>query len=192
MTYLKKCAGHLVKISKHKMVVAKCCNLAGIPVRGFFHDLSKYNPKEFLEYAKYYGEDRSPVDICKEKNGYCKSWMHHRGHNSHHYEYWIDKLDKGGEPLIMPYKDTVEMICDWIGAGMVYEKSSWNCKRPYEWWMNKKKTAKIHPRIMQFIDFILLDIKVHENLYGSLNKEFTKKWYNKIVIEGCFDKKINE
>ena len=122
--------GHFKKITKHKIEVGKACFRAGIPLQGITHDLSKYTPSEFIEYAKYYGYDISPVDICKKEKGYCNSWMHHKGHNPHHYEYWIDNLDNGGTPLIMPYKYAVEMVCDYIGAGKVYNGDKYDCTSP--------------------------------------------------------------
>lgn len=172
--------GHFKKITKHKIEVGKACFRAGIPLQGITHDLSKYTPSEFIEYAKYYGYDISPVDICKKEKGYCNSWMHHKGHNPHHYEYWIDNLDNGGTPLIIPYKYAVEMVCDYIGAGKVYNGDSYDCTSPLKYWQNKKKTAKLHPKMIRFFDRVFAAIAVHGEKKG-LNPELLKFIYRDCV-----------
>ena len=102
---------HFKLITKHKWVVFKLCCKIGIPWRGLLHDLSKYSPTEFWESVKYYNGKRSPIIVCREKNGYSKAWLHHKGRNKHHYEYWID-LDSPVKTPIMPYPYVAEMICD--------------------------------------------------------------------------------
>lgn len=150
-----KCWKHFCIITKHKLEVMKACFKAGLIWQGITHDLSKYLPSEFIEYAKYYNGKISPVDLAKKETGRCDSWLHHRGRNKHHYEYWIDNLDSGGTPLVMPNKYLVEMICDWIGAGKVYQKEVWTNSMPLNFWENKKKTAKIHPSTQHQIDKML-------------------------------------
>ena len=87
---------HLIRILRHKFWVAKYCFKLGLYWRGITHDMSKFSPVEFLESVKYYNGNSSPIVECKRINGYSKAWMHHKGRNDHHYEYWIDKLDEGG------------------------------------------------------------------------------------------------
>lgn len=160
--------------------------MAGIPLQGILHDLSKFSPVEFIESVKYYNGERSPIDICKEKNGYSMAWFNHRGRNKHHYEYWIDYLDKGGEPILMPYEYAVEMVCDWIGAGKAYQGKDWSFESQFKWWKNKQKTAKIHPVVAHFID-CTLGMMVHNNSYLHLDKKHTQKAYDlmlKLYNEG--------
>ena len=71
-------------------------------------------PKRFVEIVK-----ESMKTFFKE-NGYSKAWQHHKGRNPHHYEYWMDNFDKGGEATEMPWKYKVEMICDYLGAARAY------------------------------------------------------------------------
>ena len=105
--------GHLKTVFVHKFWVAYYCNKAGIPFRGIFHDLSKFSPTEFIESVKYYNGSQSPINVCKEQNnGLSKCWLHHKGHNKHHYEYWIDDVNNGGTPMEMPDKYFKELICD--------------------------------------------------------------------------------
>ena len=117
---------HLKTIIKHKWYVFWACKDCGIWWRGIKHDLSKFYPLEFIEYAENFSIGKSPVDTCKKKYGYCKSWQHHKGHNSHHWQHWIDFIDGKPIALKMPYWDVVEMICDWIGAGKAYNQNKWN------------------------------------------------------------------
>ena len=114
---IKNAVGHLKTVCTHKKYVFINCLYAGMPIRGLLHDLSKFSPTEFLEGVKYYQGTRSPIDACKEENGYSEAWMHHKGRNRHHYEYWQDSFDKGGIPLQMPFKDAHELVCDYLGAG---------------------------------------------------------------------------
>ena len=110
---------HFITITKHKWLVLILCIKAGIPWRGIVHDLSKYSPTEFIESVKYYQGDHSPITECKKENGYSKAWLHHKGRNKHHYEYWYDREAPDQTPMI-PYQYTVEMICDGLAAGIVY------------------------------------------------------------------------
>jgi hypothetical protein len=71
-----------------------------------------------MESVKYYTGTRSPIDVCKEKNGYSKAWQHHKGRNTHHYEHWTDNYDSGTTYIQMPLKDAMEMICDYFGNGL--------------------------------------------------------------------------
>ncbi len=173
---MNKAFKHFFIIARHKWEVFKCCFLAGIPIRGLLHDLSKYTPVEFFESIKYYTGTSSPIDGAKKDMGYSAAWQHHKGHNPHHYEYWIDKLDDGGVPLIIPYKYAVEMACDYVGAGKVYSKEKWTQETPYVYWMNKKKTAKIHPQMVLFFDQIFLDIKL-DGLKIGLSRDNTMYRY---------------
>lgn len=145
--------GTFKTVCKHKYYVGKYCFIAGIPLRGILHDLSKLSPTEFIESVKYYQGYRSPIDACKEANGWSKAWMHHKGRNKHHYEYWQDNFDKGGNPVMMPREYAFEMFCDYVGAARAYQGKDFSFKDELEWW-NKKKSNGIamHPQTKEFID----------------------------------------
>lgn len=81
---------HFNLVNKHRFIVFKLCLKAGIPFRGLVHDLSKYSFTEFFESAKYFTGNCSPIKICKKDIGYSKAWLHHKGRNKHHHEYWYD------------------------------------------------------------------------------------------------------
>ena len=117
---MRKVVQHFVKVCKHKHYVRQYCWKLGLYKQGILHDISKFSPIEFWESVKYYQGNRSPIDACKEDKGYSMAWLHHKGRNPHHYEYWQDNFDKGGEPLQMPFKYVLEMLCDYLGAGRAY------------------------------------------------------------------------
>ena len=81
---------HFCTITKHKFLVMGGCFRVGLIRQGLTHDLSKYSPTEFLTGMRYYQGTRSPNAAEREDKGYSDAWMHHKGRNRHHYEYWTD------------------------------------------------------------------------------------------------------
>lgn len=135
---MKQYYKHFITISKHKFYVMKFCFKCGLYRQGLLHDLSKYSPIEFLNGVKYFNGKKSPIDVEKSMKGYSLAWQHHKGRNPHHWEYWIDNIGdnaKNGNPpdaIEMPLNYVFEMICDWIGAGIVYSKSKPSYNAPYD------------------------------------------------------------
>ena len=112
--------GHFKTILTHKAWVFHYAIKCGIPWRGFWHDMSKFSPIEFFESVKFYqGGKSSPIPKAKEVQGYSEAWQHHKGHNPHHYEYWVDKLDQGGAPIVMPFSQLVEHIMELVSPLMM-------------------------------------------------------------------------
>ncbi len=140
--FLKVLAWRYFKtICKHKREVFKECRACGITWQGIVHDLSKFSPTEFIPAAKYWQGDRSPIEAEKEAIGYSDSWLHHKGRNKHHWEYWCDFNNETGEPFPhkIPYRYVVEMVCDWIGAGKVYSAKKWTQSEPIEYFRKVNK-----------------------------------------------------
>ena len=106
---------HFKTITEHKKEVLKGCIKAGIPLQGLMHDLSKYMPSEFIVGAIYYQGNRSPNEGEREAYGYSKAWMHHKGRNRHHFEYWTDydTVTRIMSPVKMPYKYVAERNWDF-------------------------------------------------------------------------------
>jgi hypothetical protein len=167
MNWLKKFFGHLKTILTHKKWVFYYMSKLGFPFRGFVHDFSKLSPTEFFEGVRFWDGKRSPVLVAKERLGISYAWLHHRGRNKHHYEYWIDKLDQGGVPQPIPFKYVIEMVCDWFAAASTYDgvdrRNLYN--HEYEWWMEKSKTAKIHPDTKKMIGKILWNFREYYDNY---------------------------
>lgn len=176
---IKNLVLHFNLVNRHRFKVFKLCCKAGIPFRGLVHDLSKYSPTEFFESAKYYNGSYSPIHNCKKENGYSKAWLHHKGRNKHHHEYWYDYAAPEKSALI-PYKYTVEMICDTLAAGMTYQKDKWTNDYQLKYYLKDRGKRFIHP----IIDEILLEVYEEISKKGIddvINKKTLKKIYNKHI-----------
>lgn len=180
MEYTKKFLGHLKTVLRHKRYVFKNCCKAGLIWRGLIHDMSKFSPTEFLESVEWYQGSGSPIDACKKAKGFSMAWQHHKGRNSHHYEYWVDYLDDGGKAIQMPFEDALEMICDSLGAGQAYAKNQgkeFSYQDELNWWENKKKTnPKIHKQTLLFFDYIFNKMAL-DNSNNCLHKSVSKYYY---------------
>lgn len=153
---------HLRTVLTHKYWVFYFARKLGIGWQGFWHDMSKFSPTEFLESIKYYTGTSSPIDECKKKNGYSVAWLHHKGRNPHHYEYWQDNFDRGGEPLQMPEKYVKEMICDYLAAGRAYMGKSFTFQSEWIWWQNKNKNnIAMHKANWNVVNTVLENLSTH-------------------------------
>ena len=143
---------HFKTICKHKAVVFKECRACGITWQGLIHDLSKYSFEEFLASAKYFQGDRSPIEAEKETVGYSKAWLHHKGCNKHHWEWWTDFANDGSVIANkIPSKYVIEMVCDWIGAGMVYGGEKWTQSEPLNYYNKVRNGRHFHPETEELI-----------------------------------------
>ena len=129
--------------------MAKGCFQVGLYRQGLLHDMSKYSPTEFWVGAKYYQGDRSPNNAEREAIGYSSAWLHHKGRNKHHYEYWIDysmqALPGGMAPVPMPDRYIAEMIMDRIAASKVYMGDKYTDRSPLDYYYRGTDKALIHP-----------------------------------------------
>ena len=148
---------HFVTITKHRHVVIKHCRKAGIFWQGMRHDLSKYTPTEFFPGAKYYTGTRSPNEGERERFGYSLAWIHHKGRNKHHFEYWTDysPVSKVVEPVKMPMKYVAEMFCDRVAAGKIYNGDKYTDNSPIEYFMRAKGRRVIHPETSDLLEELL-------------------------------------
>lgn len=150
---------HFLTITHHRHKVIANCFRAGIPLRGLLHDLSKYSPTEFIPGAKYYQGHRSPNEGEREAYGYSKAWLHHKGRNRHHFEYWTDydPVTKKFCGVKMPRKYLIEMFCDRVAASKIYNKEGYTDSKPLEYFMQAKqrRAAIIHPETSDELEFLL-------------------------------------
>lgn len=157
MIKLKNIISHFRTITRHRHKVIQHCFRAGIFIQGLQHDLSKYSPSEFWTGAKFYQGNRSPNEGEREAYGYSLAWMHHKGRNKHHFEYWTDYNTKTKriEPVKMPLKYVIEMFCDRMAASKIYMKDKYNDSCPLEYFMRAKKNRVIHPETSDLIESLL-------------------------------------
>ena len=109
-----KAIKHFQTITKHKILVMQECFRVGLYRQGLLHDLSKYGWTEFRVGCRYYQGTRSPNNAEREDKGYSSAWLHHKGRNKHHYEYWLD-YDSHGEGKLVGMKMPVRYVV-WIGS----------------------------------------------------------------------------
>ena len=178
-----KFLGHLKTVLTHKHYVAHYCFMCGLYKQGILHDLSKFSPTEFFESVRYYQGNRSPIDACKEENGYSIAWFHHRGRNRHHWEYWVDDFQKGMVPKKMPFRFALEMLCDFLGAGRAYTGKTFSIDAECKWWEKKRTQVVMHPGTLWFIDTMFSEMQEKGIETVLRDKEFLKtlkKRYEKI------------
>lgn len=154
---IKNFFGHLKTIISHRNMVLRHCIKAGIVWRGLTHDLSKFSPTEFLPGVKYYQGNRSPNEMERETSGYSKAWMHHKGRNRHHFEYWTDYNPKTKlmEPVRMPDVFIYEMFCDRVAASKIYNKSNYNESMPLAYFMKAKDRRDIDAETSEKLELLL-------------------------------------
>ena len=151
--------GHFKTITSHKLLVMKYCFKVGLYRQGLLHDLSKYSPTEFLVGAKYYQGTRSPNNAEREEIGLSTSWLHHKGRNKHHFEYWVD-YGIGAEHVLagmpMPRKYIAEMIMDRISASRVYSPQGYTDASPLAYYeKGKEKLWFIHEDTKEQLEYLL-------------------------------------
>ena len=155
---MKKAIKHFITITRHKHYVFVHCVKAGIILRGILHDLSKYSYSEFSAGVKFYQGNRSPNEKEREENGFSAAWLHHKGRNRHHFEYWKDYnfVTKLEEPVKMPLKYVKEMFCDRVAASKIYMKEKYSDDAPLNYFLRGKPTRVIHKDTSDLLESWLL------------------------------------
>lgn len=149
---------HFNTITAHKLMVMKLCFKVGLYKQGLLHDLSKYKWVEFSAGAKYYKGDQSPNGIQKQKEGYSAAWLHHKGRNKHHTEYWIDygdKIEEGMVGMKIPTKYVVETFIDRIAASRNYQKENYRDDSPLKYYNYGKNYSIMHPESRALLEELL-------------------------------------
>ena len=157
----EKFIGHLNTVSRHKYLVMKGCFSVGLYRQGVLHDLSKFSPTEFMVGARYWQGNRSPNNAEREEKGYSASWLHHKGRNRHHFEYWVDynlRGELGSGPVIpvkMPGRYVVEMLMDRIAASKVYQGDNYTDQHPLQYFESGRAVSMMHPETAALLHDLL-------------------------------------
>ncbi len=152
---------HFKTITKHRFLVMRYCFKIGLYRQGLTHDLSKYSWTEFSKGCRYYQGNRSPNNAEREDTGISEAWLHHKGRNKHHFEYWIDYSSDPEcttviEGMRMPKKYVAEMVMDRICASRVYKGDVYTSKDPLEYYLSSKKHLWfVHPEVKKELEFLL-------------------------------------
>ena len=177
---LNKVIGHFKTITAHKILVMKECFKIGLYKQGLLHDLSKYSPTEFFVGCRYYQGDRSPNNAEREDTGVSRAWLHHKGRNRHHFEYWIDySIDIPGHPMggmRMPRKYVAEMLMDRIAASKIYNGEKYTDSFPLQYYLKGKDNYMMHPETEKELEILLrmLEQKGETYLYRYVKNVYLK------------------
>lgn len=165
MGKLKNGLGHFMTITRHKLMVMDGCFKVGLYRQGLLHDLSKYSPEEFRTGVNYYQGTRSPNAAEKEEKGYSAAWLHHKGRNKHHFEYWIDVSTAEDNWRIrgvkMPVNYFAEMVMDRIAASKVYQGKQYTDGASYTYFSRSKAHTVMHPETKAQLEKVLYMLKEH-------------------------------
>ena len=151
--------GHLLTILHHKNLVRHYCFSAGLYKQGIMHDWSKYSPVEFINSVRnFQGGKKSPNFGEKATKGYSSSWLHHKGRNRHHFEYWIDftlNPDEGLQGMPMPTRYVLEMFCDRIAASKNYNRKNYDDSFPLAYYEKNKSHYILHKDTKELLERLL-------------------------------------
>jgi hypothetical protein len=159
------------------MVMSGCFRV-GLIKQGLMHDLSKYSPSEFIVGAKYYQGKRSPNNAEREAIGYSSAWLHHKGRNKHHYEYWMDYSAHVGDGIIpakMPEKYVVEMFIDRVAASKNYNKDNYTDDLPLKYYMSGSPGMYIHKDTQRQLEILL-------NMLAEKGEDYTFRYIRKRIV----------
>ena len=174
--------GHLHTVNSHRRLVRKYCFKLGLYSQGMMHDLSKYSPSEFIPGVKYYQDGhRSPNNAQREDEGVSKAWLHHKGRNKHHFEYWIDYDVDGNSTILagmkMPVKYVAEMFCDRVAASRIYNKDKYKDSDPLDYYIKGLGHYIMHPETDELLHNLLkmLADKGEEYTFAYIKANVLKK-----------------
>jgi len=169
---------HFKTITHHKWLVLQGCFRVGLYWQGITHDLSKYSPTEFRSGARYFQGTRSPNTAEREAKGYSEAWMHHKGRNRHHYEYWTDISRETGqyESVEMPRRYLVEMVMDRRAACMVYQGKNYHDGAALAYFEGSREKDRMHPNTQKQLRHILTMLRDdgEENTFRYLRREILR------------------
>ena len=151
----KRFWGHLATVHHHRALVRKNCFRCGLYWQGLVHDLSKYSPQEFIPSVRYFQGNRSPYAYEKELYGIAPGWLHHKGHNKHHWEYWTDCIKGRWVPMEMPEKYIVESFCDRIAASKTYKKEAYTNDAPLAYFQRVREGGLLAKRTERELEGML-------------------------------------
>lgn len=145
---------YLWYIIRHKWYVGRECVRRGLYWRGLTHDLSKLLPSEWGPYTSYfYG---SAAGTTEGEAAFDAAWLAHQHRNPHHWQHYVLREDDGATKVLpMPIPYLVEMVCDWIGAGMAIRGDP----RVWNWYEQNKDQIVLHPVTEAMLELLLEELK---------------------------------
>ena len=171
--------GHFETITRHKLLVMKYCFACGLYEQGLAHDLSKYSPTEFIPGCIYYQGDHSPNEAERLARGYSSAWLHHKGRNKHHFEYWTDinPATRQYEPVEMPRKYLAEMVMDRIAACKTYQGAAYTDASPLVYLDRARESSCVNPATFRQLHFLL-------TMLAEKGEDETFRFIREVVLTG--------
>lgn len=169
---------HFKTITQHKIAVMKGCFSVGLYWQGILHDLSKYMPSEFLVGVRYYQGTQSPNNAERKVRGYSSAWLHHKGRNKHHYEYWMDyssRIPGGIIPAKMPTRYVIEMFIDRVAASKNYNKGHYTDDMPLVYYQQGNPEKYMHDDTRRLLELLL-------RMNAKKGEEYTIRYIRKKLI----------
>ena len=174
---------HIRTVNEHRRMVRRGCFRVGLYLQGIVHDLSKYSPSELFVGAKYYQGYRSPNNAEREAKGYSEAWIHHKGRNKHHYEYWTDYKPGHGEgeshviiPTRMPKRYLVEMYMDRVAASAIYNKGHYTDDMPLKYYQKGDYTDLMEEHTRCELEKLL-------KMLASNGPEVTESYIRNVILK---------
>lgn len=83
--------------------------------------------------------------------------MHHKGRNTHHFEYWTDYSTVTGtlDPMKMPDIYIFEMFCDRVAASKIYNKEKYTDHCPLDYFLKARPKRAIEQSTADKLEFLL-------------------------------------
>lgn len=181
--YWQNAKGHFRVVMHHKWEVLKGCFRVGLYWQGIVHDLSKFSPTEFGAGIRYFQEGkRSPNARERELYGYSLAWMHHKGRNKHHFEYWTDVSEDKQHCLAgkkMPPRYLAEMVMDRIAASKTYKGKAYTDRTSLDYLYMSKDGETMHPETYAELERILtiLAVSGEKKAFAYVRKLLKRNWY---------------
>lgn len=159
-------------VLRHKWhVFVACCKL-GVPWLGLIHDWSKFLPREWFPYARYFYDPDGTPRAQRRKTGYYRpsetghddfdrAIFLHCTRNKHHWQAWILAADGGDQTekcFAVPDRHRREMLADWIGAGRAQGAGG-----VWEWWSANGHKLKLHPETREWLDRKIGELELADN-----------------------------
>ena len=81
------------------------------------------------------------------------AWIHHKGRNKHHFEYWndLDMKDHVYKSVKMPIKYVKEMFCDRVAASKIYLGKKYTDSAALDYFTVKRAKDLMHPETAELL-----------------------------------------
>ena len=162
------------------MVCKYCCRV-GIPLQGLVHDLSKFDPREFIPSVRYYQGTSSPIGAERREKGYSAAWLHHKAQNKHHWEYWTDFFQGNLVACTMPWVYATEYVCDMLSASKTYNPDQFKPETTLEYFLAHSQYYYMTAATFEYVKWCLT--RYRDLGFKGLKKKDTKAKYAELTAK---------